>query len=145
MLVDVEQGDAVGVDLHGRVVAAVDEGDGAVVVELGEDGGDEVLLADDRVHELVERRRDGGEVGALGAAWRKAPTTAAASWMASRPLPRTSPTIIRTPKGVVQHLVEVAADERVVRGDMYRAANATWPTECGIARRTARCAASATT
>ena len=97
-------------------MAAVDEGDAAVVVELGEHGRDEVLLAAHGVHDLVERRRDGAEVGH---GERGLPEGADDRGGELDGVQALAPHVTHDHPDAERrraHLVEIAADERVVGG-----------------------------
>src|SRR5512144_221659 len=76
---------------------------------------------------------------------RNAPSTAAASCTASIPLPRTSPTISRTPCGVAAKSYRSPPTRAFSEAETYRTAKPTSPISLGIARSTARCAVSAMT
>src|SRR5512144_2613005 len=73
---------------------------------------------------------------------RNAPSTAAASCTASIPLPRTSPTISRTPCGVAAKSYRSPPTRASSDAETYRTAKRTSPISLGIARSTARCAVS---
>jgi hypothetical protein len=98
--VRLEEDRLVRVDLHRRVVAAVDERHRAVVVELREHRGDEVLLPADGVDHLVQGHRDRGEIGDGQRRLAERPDDGCRELDGVQPLSRTSPTMIRTPNGV---------------------------------------------
>ena len=134
-----------GGDEQRRVVPAVHQRHRAVVVELGEHGGDEVLVAGDRPHHRVEVGGDGGQ--------RLLGERRAAEGAEDRPghlhrVQPLAPHVADDDAYAVRaggHLVEVAADERllrrrdVARGEAHRA------TSLGSARSRARWAVSAIT
>ena len=127
-----------------RRVSAARDRVRAVVADLGQQRGHEVLVAEVGAHPPVDLHGDVSRSSRSPAAARNSPRTIVAVRTAPRPLPRTSPMSSRTAPGRDSDLVQVTADQRLAGGTHIAGRQAYRTDLGGGGARMARCAASAT-